>query len=512
MGNKIVELKFKVGADDNLLRKKIRQKLKLSNFSYKIIKKSMDARVKSDIFWNYRVVVTSSKIKGEEYKERKTLKIPKIGKKRSVTIVGFGPAGYFCGYVLAKSGFEVTVLEQGKKVEDRCKDIARFEITRELDEKSNYSFGEGGAGTFSDGKLTSRTKSINLERDFIYKTYILAGAPDEILYMTHPHLGTDNLKVIVKNLREMFIKEGGNILFSQKVVDIKLKNTHIDKVITDRGFFSSDYYIFATGHSSSDTYNMLIDRNIPFRIKPFAIGMRVEHYRETINIAQWGVPNLEGFKAAEYRLSHKNMDSSSTYSFCMCPGGKIVPVTPFKNKNIVNGMSNFGRNSSFSNAAIVTNIDIRKSGEKVNDPKFALNWLSDLEDKFFDYTKGFDVPAIRVSDFLQDRESSKFDETSFPFGLRSFLPSNLFPEFIVKNLKEGLLAFNSKLDGFDSGTLIGLESKTSSPIQVLRDKNLFVEGVENMLYCGEGSGYSGGIISSAADGIKAAFSLINKNL
>jgi uncharacterized FAD-dependent dehydrogenase len=509
MGNRVLE--FKCGSDisDDQLRKKIKQKLKLSNFTFQIVKKSIDARRKGNIFWNLRVAVESSKIKGEDVKKVPQLKIPTISRKRTVTIIGLGPAGFFSAYTLAKAGFDVRVIEQGSGVEKRSRDIALFEKERVLDEQSNYSFGEGGAGTYSDGKLTSRTKRINLERDFIYKTYVEAGAPDEILYMTHPHLGTDNLKKIVKRLREMLLGCGGNIHFDEKLIDIDLCNNKINSITTDRGEYSSDYYIFATGHSSTDTYLTLIDRGIPFRVKPFAVGMRAEHRREVINRAQWGVDQLEGFKSAEYRLTHK-VSGGSTYSFCMCPGGKIVPVTPYKDCNIVNGMSNFMRNSPHSNAAIVTTIDLRES--EYNTPKSAVEWLRRLEDKFFKFTNGYDVPAITIEDFLSDRVSSKFPESSFPFSLVPFNPYDLFPTYIVENLKEGLHSFNRKLEGYRGGTLIGLESKTSSPLQVARDEDLFVETIDNMIYCGEGSGYSGGIVSSAADGIKGAFSIIKREI
>ncbi|MBN1970095.1 MAG: FAD-dependent oxidoreductase [Candidatus Delongbacteria bacterium] len=510
MGNKIFEIKLKPGYSDDELERKIGKLSGIKSPEYFLIKKSLDARKKDNLYYNIRVCVKSDNYKTEEFQLPPILQIPKKGKKRKVTIVGLGPAGFFSAYILQLAGFDVTIIEQGRDVRNRVKDITKFENERVLDEKSNYSFGEGGAGTFSDGKLTSRTKTIDLERNFIYDTFIKAGAPEEILYLTHPHLGTDQLRLMSEKMRSLFEDVGGKILFSTTFEDFLEIEKSITKVFINSGDIETDFLILATGHSNYNTYSRMIKRGVPFRVKPFAIGMRAEHEREIINRAQWGVDNLPDFKAAEYRLTAQVRDNASVFSFCMCPGGKIVPVTPYKDTNIVNGMSVYKRNAPFSNAAVVAPVDLRKIlGEKC-DPLHAIEWLHQLEKKFYTYTNSFDIPAIRIDDFLKSGKSSgKLNKSSFPFGLKPMESLEIMPDFVVDDLKLGLNIFCQKLKGYENGMLLGLESKTSSPIQVIRNSNGKVEGFNNLYYCGEGSGYSGGIISSAADGIKTAMTILN---
>jgi uncharacterized FAD-dependent dehydrogenase len=429
--------------------------------------------------------------------------------KQKALIVGSGPAGIFSALVMAMAGMKVTLIERGSQVQDRKAKISEFEHTGNFSESNNYAFGEGGAGTFSDGKLTSRTKSISLERNFIFKTFVDAGAPEEIMYMTHPHVGSDNLFTITKNLRQKFYDLGGEILFDTLLTDIHISENKIENIITSKGSIEADYFIIAPGHSAFETYRMLINRGIPFQIKNFAIGMRAEHQQELINKAQWGVSRLPGTKAAEYRLTATEGTKNPVYSFCMCPGGVVVPATAYKSCNIVNGMSVYLRNNFWANAAVVAGISPFEILGENTTPLETLDWLENLEHSFYSVSKSYKAPSVKINDFLQNKISQNLPKSSYPLGIIPGDFNALLPNKIVESLKSGLQNFTRKLKGYDQGILIGLESKTSSPIQVIRDINNFSSGFENIFIAGEGSGWAGGIVSSAADGIKIALSVLN---
>jgi uncharacterized FAD-dependent dehydrogenase len=510
MGFKLLELKLHTGFTTEELKEKIAKKLKIKNFTYIIEKQSLDARKKGNIRWSLRVGVSSPALPGIEPPVLEKLIIPYKKQDKKVVVVGSGPAGFFAAYTLLQAGFDVTLLEQGPDVDTRLKDIISFESIGKLNEKSNYAFGEGGAGTFSDGKLTSRTKTISRERAFIFDTYIKSGAPKEIAYLAHPHVGSDNLRKITKNLRKDFIENNGSFLFDTKVENIEIKDGKMIAVETSRGKIYAHYFIFATGHSSYETYRMLMCKGVPFRVKPFAIGCRVEHSQELINQAQWGQPALPGVKAADYRLRFKKQDQLPVYSFCMCPGGRVVPTPAYRRTNIVNGMSHYQRNSPFANAAIVAGVHLNTILNRELEPLEALEWLQQLEEKFFDFSNSYAAPACKISDFLADKVSTTLHESSYPFGLVPADFNELLPVEIVASLKDGMKDFSRKLRGFEQGVMMGLESKTSSPVQVVRGRGGHSEVVENLYISGEGSGWAGGIVSSAADGIKAALDIINR--
>jgi len=516
MGFIMLNLKMPTDYNDALLRKKIKKKLRVGSFSYTIEKQGLDARNKHDIFWQLRVCVTSPQLKGAELGEKQTLIIPTKKRKERVIVVGSGPAGFFAAYVLQCAGFNVSLQEQGPEVEGRFKDIVHFERTGNFSRYSNYAFGEGGAGTFSDGKLTCRSKSISIEKDFIYNTYIEAGAPPEIAWLTHPHLGSDNLRKIVKHLRKMFTDKGGEIFFDTRVKDLRITNGGSLKqavsVDTDKGTLDADYFIFAVGQASYETYRMLINRGVAFGSKPFAVGCRAEHPQRLINQAQWGCDLLPGIKAAEYRLTYKAETNLPVYSFCMCPGGKVVPAAAELGTNIVNGMSNYRRNAPFANAALVAGVNLDAVlGKENTDPLEALDWVEKLEQRFYQLTGSFSAPAITIKDFLAGTVSPVTCATSYPLGLAEADLSELLPPSVTASLKEGLTDFCKKIKGYDQGILLGLESKTSSPIQARRDGNGLCRDFANLYISGEGSGFAGGIISSAADGIKAAMDILRKN-
>lgn len=509
MGFKLIELKLPTDFTGEVLKEKIAKKLKIQDFSYVIEKQSLDARKKHDIYWNVRVGVTSTALPGTGPPPKEPFSIPYKKRDKKVVVVGSGPAGFFAAYTLLNAGFRVTLLEQGPEVDTRLKDIAAFERTGELNEKSNYAFGEGGAGTFSDGKLTSRTKTISRERGFIFDTYIQGGAPAEIAYLAHPHLGSDNLRKIVRNLRNDFREKGGEFLFDTKVENVDIKDGKIRAVETPNEKIDGHYVIFAPGHSSYETYGMLIRKGVPFRVKPFALGCRVEHSQELVNRAQWGRVCLPGLKAAEYRLTYQERDQLPVYSFCMCPGGRVVPAAAYKNTNIVNGMSNYRRNSSFANAAVVVGVHLNRLLNKELEPLEALEWLQRLEETFFEFSNSYAAPACGIADFLSGKVSGNLKPSSYPFELIPADFNRLLPGEIAGSLRVGMTVFGRKLRGFEEGIMLGLESKTSSPVQAVRDRSGRSEAVENLYISGEGSGFAGGIVSSAADGIKAAMDILN---
>jgi uncharacterized FAD-dependent dehydrogenase len=508
MGFKSISIKLPTDYTQEQLRQKIAKELRINDFTFQIENKSLDARKKSNIFWLVQVTVNSPEIEGDGQKVVEKLEIPFKKRNGYIVVVGSGPAGFFAAFVLQKAGFNVTMVERGSDVAKRGKSIQNFERTGIFDAQNNYAFGEGGAGTFSDGKLTSRSKHISLEKHFILSSYVEAGAPEEIMYMAHPHLGTDNLRKIVRNLRVQFENLGGRILFETMLEDIVIRNSKVTEVVTSQGNLPSDALFIAPGHSATETYKMLIRRGIPFRTKNFAIGSRMEHRQEIINQAQWGHVKLPGVKAAEYRLTSQADGNHSVFSFCMCPGGMVVPAAAYANTNIVNGMSFYNRNGNFANAACVAGIHPDELAGKTVSPLEALENLQALEENFYQITDSYSAPACRITNFLKHKNQDSKLESSYPLGLSSAPLWELLPKSVVTSMQAGLTDFIRKMRGFETGNLIGLESKTSSPIQVVRERNGLVEGFENLYIIGEGSGYAGGIISSAADGVRAAMRLV----
>ncbi len=510
MGFKTIAFKLPTNYSNEALRNKISRELRIKEFHFEIVSKSLDARKKSNIHWLVKVAVSSPEIKEGNQETSEKLVIPYKKRNQKVVVAGSGPAGFFNAFVLQKAGFDVTVVERGSDVKTRGKAISTFERTGQFNAQNNYAFGEGGAGTFSDGKLTSRSKRISKEKQFILSSYVEAGAPEEILYMTHPHLGTDNLRKIVQHLRHNFEELGGKFMFDTLLEDIVLANSKVKEVITSRGSLQADALFIAPGHSAFETYKMLIRRGVPFRTKNFAIGSRMEHRQEIINKAQWGSSKLPGVKAAEYRLTSPADGKHQVFSFCMCPGGMVVPAAAYQNTNIVNGMSFFQRNGEFANAACVAGIHPDELAGKTVSPIDALDNLQKMEEAFFNYSNNYSAPACSISDFLNQQSKGKNMESSYPLGLTAAPLWTMLPKPVVQSMQAGLQDFMRKMRGFETGNLLGFESKTSSPIQVIREKNALCEGFENLYLIGEGSGYAGGIISSAADGIKAAMSFVAK--
>ena len=507
MGYRNIQLKLPSDHTEEDIRKAIGKKFGVKDFSFVTEKKSLDARKKDNIHWLLNVVVTSPQFGGDEYPIAQTLEIPYRKRGEKVIVVGSGPAGFFAAYVLQMSGFDVTIIERGSEVDRRSDAISMLEKQGQFSSQNNYAFGEGGAGTFSDGKLTSRSKHISAERQFFMKEYVEAGAPTEILCMAYPHVGTDKLKIVVPNLRKKFISLGGQILFDTLFEDISTKGGRVQSVLSSAGELEADHVMIATGHSAYDTYRMLIGRGVHFNTKNFAIGHRIEHEQKLINLAQWGKERLPGVKAAEYRLATKTSKGSGVYTFCMCPGGYVVPSAAFDHRSVVNGMSYYQRNGAFANAGIVAGVhpDMLTGGK--SSALEILDWMDLLEEKFYNFSDGLAVPATKVSDYMKQLASTGSLQSSYSRGLVPAKLSTMVPAFVSDAIAEGLKNFAARIKGFEKGTLMGLESKTSSPLQVVREANGRCTGFDNLYCIGEGSGFAGGIVSSAADGIRCAMAL-----
>lgn len=507
MGFKKIQIKLPTDYSDDNIRKAISKQIGTMDFSFQMDKKSLDARKKSYIHWQMSILVSSDYLKGDDQIIAPSLEIPFKKRKEKVIVVGSGPAGFFAAHVLQIAGFQVSILERGSEVEKRSRAIDQLESNGEFTAQNNYAFGEGGAGTFSDGKLTSRSKHISEERRFILSEYVKAGAPEEILYMAHPHVGTDNLKIVVANLRKQFQENGGQFLFDTQLEDLQIKGNKVTGLTCNSGMIEADHVVLATGHSAYDIYRMLIKRGVQFGTKNFAIGHRIEHPQELINEAQWGRKSLLGVKAAEYRLATKTSSGLGVYSFCMCPGGMVVPAAAYEEKSVVNGMSRYMRDGNFANAGCVAGVHPDMLlGHKCT-PTEILDWMDELEESFYRYADSYIIPANMAADYMKKADSKTLNKTSYPLGVQTAPLYEMIPEMVSDAIREGLKDFSRKLKGFDQGMLMGLESKTSSPIQVSRERDGQCIGFENLYFVGEGSGYTGGIISSAADGVKCAIAL-----
>jgi uncharacterized FAD-dependent dehydrogenase len=509
-GNKILTLDVPTNFSESELTMAACRALNISptETRIEILRQSLDARSKHNAHWKVRVVVWHESFSSNEYTRPAELPFAKTGKQRSVIVVGSGPAGYFCALFLARSGFSVTLLEQGPEVDERWHDVSNFDTNGVFKEHSNYVSGEGGAGTFSDGKLTSRTKGIDVERNFIFKTYIDAGAPCEIDYFAHPHIGSDRLRAITPKLRHTLQSAGAKIIFNCKVT--KFESTHgvVHKVSTSLGEFETNFVVFACGHSSLETMRMLIQNGVSFSPKPFAVGMRFEIPQLIVNLAQWKTPSLPGVKAAEYFLTAQA--ELPVYSFCMCPGGKVIPAMTQADSLVVNGVSNYQRNGKFANSAIVAGVDLKQILKPDVTPLECLAWRENIERLAHAHvctTHRFAAPACRVSDFVTGKISTSLPSSTFPFPLVAHSYEGILDPLVLNALKTGFKEFTKKMNGFEEGLLIGVETTTSSPVRLIRDTERRALGFTNLFVAGEMSGWSGGIVSSAVDGLKTAQAL-----
>lgn len=484
---------------------------------YYIYKKSIDARNKADIFYNYTVdvcVKNEGKYpKCKVVENQRDVKLELARKRKSNSrpiIVGAGPAGLFCALILVKNGIRPIIIEQGSKVEDRVKEVEKFASTGKLNVNSNIQFGEGGAGTFSDGKLTTGIHDPLCKN--VLAEFVKFGAPEQIQYINKPHIGTDNLVNVIANMRNYIIKNGGEFLFNEKVVDFCFEDGKVKSVITDKREIATDTAVLAIGHSARDTFEMLYKRKVKMEKKNFSVGVRIEHKQSMINESQYGTMTKLNLPPAEYKLAYHNKDTGrSCYSFCMCPGGFVMASSSEEGTIVTNGMSKFLRDGENANSAILVNVVPEDFGDE--SPLEGMYFQKELENKAFILGgSNYNAPIQKVGDFLADRKSEKIGEVEPTYRPGTTLSNlnEILPKFVSDTLKEGICYFNKKIKGFanEDAILTGVETRSSSPVKIIRDDNLMSISVRGLYPAGEGPGYAGGIMSAATDGIRCAIKII----
>lgn len=505
--------------DENII-KKCSKKLRGENIiDFKINKQSLDARKKPDLFYSYEIDVTvlnEDKIL-EKIKANDILKTPNEEYNFIVTgtkeltkrpiIVGAGPAGLFCAYMLSKSGYKPIIIERGEEVDKRIASVNSFWETGKLNKNSNVQFGEGGAGTFSDGKLNSLVKDPLFRQKKVLEIFVEAGAPKEILYVNKPHIGTDLLVNIVKNIRKEIISFGGEFRFNTKLTNINFTNNKINSIeLNNNEIIDTDVLVLAIGHSARDTFEMLYDKKMEMNSKPFAVGIRIQHPQNMINKSQYGVEYNDILKSASYKLTHKASNGRGVYTFCMCPGGYVVNSSSEDNMVAINGMSNYNRDSGNANSSVIVTVTPEDFGTS---PMDGVEFQRKLESLSFKEGRG-NIPIQLYGDFKNNKISTKFGKVEPIFkGNYSFGNiNNIFPKYITDSLIEGIDAFNNKIKGYnrEDAIIAAIESRTSSPIRIERNENL-ESSIKGIYPCGEGAGYAGGITSAAMDGIKIAESI-----
>lgn len=524
---RISNLKLSIDEDVSILKKLILKKLKIKEnelIKYTIYKESIDARRgKVDFVYTVDVDVKNeekllkSKIKDVlELKETKYVGV-EIGSeklKNRPVIIGSGPAGLFAALLLAQKGYNPILLERGLDVDNRSKDINDFWNNRKFKNNSNVQFGEGGAGTFSDGKLTTRIKDIRCRQ--VLQELVNFGSPDEILYSHKPHVGTDILKDVVKNIRNEIIRLGGEVRFDTKVTDIIIENKDIKAVIVNGSeIIESEVVILAIGHSARDTYKMLHKRGVRIIQKPFAIGARIEHPQELINKSQYKeFHNHPRLGVADYRLIEHTSNFRTAYTFCMCPGGTVIASASDEFEVVTNGMSEHARDKKNANSAFLVNVLPEDFGS--DDPLAGIYFQEKYEKLAYELGgKNYNAPVQLVGDFLNNRVSKSLGkvEPSYKPGFEFVDLRECLPQFVTETMKEALVSLDNKLNGFAiyDAILTGVETRSSSPIRIVRDeKSLESVNVNNLYPCGEGAGYAGGIVTAAVDGIKCAEKIIMK--
>ncbi|HMS33193.1 MAG TPA: FAD-dependent monooxygenase [Ignavibacteria bacterium] len=483
-------------------------------YDFKLTKRSIDARSRTPVV-NLIVEVYINEIPKPEPVYKDIYK--KVTGKKEVIIIGAGPAGYFAALELIENGIKPVIFDRGKDVRSRRKDLREIQQFSNVNPDSNYCFGEGGAGTYSDGKLYTRSH----KRGDIHKALRILvehGAKEDILVDTHPHIGSNKLPGVVQKLRETILEYGGEINFDSKVTDIIIRNNVISGVIVnDKEEYSADAVILSTGHSARDIFYMLNRKGVLLESKPFAVGIRIEHPQSLIDEIQYKQnPRSEYLPASSYKLTAQ-VNGKGVFSFCMCPGGLIVPSATAPGEIVVNGMSMSGRDSKFANSGIVVAIDNEDLKEYQKHGVFdGLEFQKDLEKIFFDAGDGSQkAPAQRMTDFVKGTLSVSLGETSYIPGIYSALVNRLLPDKLSERIQLAFIQFGNKMKGYftEEGIVVGLESRTSSPVRIPRDKETFEHVEIKGLYpCGEGAGYAGGIISAALDGqnVAKAISLKNK--
>ncbi|WP_129599736.1 NAD(P)/FAD-dependent oxidoreductase [Anaerophilus nitritogenes] len=524
---RVNEIKLALDEDLSILDDKICKKLKIKKediIAYKIFRESIDAR-KGTITLVYIIDVELKNEKNILKKNKNIQKSPdlsyhfvKSGSKNLIhrpIIIGTGPAGLFAGLILAQRGYKPILLERGQDVDTRTKDIEKFWKEGGLNTSSNVQFGEGGAGTFSDGKLTTRIKDIIRCRK-VLDEFVENGAPKEILYSYKPHIGTDLLKIVVKNIRKRIQDLGGEVRFNSCVTDFNIRNGKITSLqINKEEIINAEEVILAIGHSARDTYEKLYEREVLMIQKPFSIGVRIEHSQGLINYSQYKqFAEHKRLGAADYRLTYQTKEKRAVYTFCMCPGGFVVGAASEEKMVVTNGMSEYERNQENANSALLVQVNTQDFEDE--HPLAGIAFQRKWEKKAFELGgKNFHAPIQLVGDFLKNRPSTKLGEIkpSYLPGITLTSLDQCLPKFVIEAMKEAIPQMDKKLNGFakEDAILTGVETRSSAPVRIQRKTDeMECVNVEGLYPVGEGAGYAGGIISAAVDGIKAAEMIVKK--
>jgi len=521
---RLTNLKLNLDHTDDDLKNIIMYSLKIQSdqlVDFTVFRRGIDARKKRNIVLLYTIDVETTDEQGllDKFEDNQSIrqtpdmeykfvaKAPENVGDRPV-VIGFGPCGLFVGLVLAQMGFNPIILDRGKEVRERTKDTFGFWRKKTLNTESNVQFGEGGAGTFSDGKLYSQVKDKKHYGRKVLHEFVAAGAPEEILYVSKPHIGTFKLVTMVEKMRAEIIALGGEIRFSARVDDLDIVDGKIKGLTLSNGDkIVSSHIALAIGHSARDTFEMIHDKGVYIEAKPFSVGFRVEHPQALIDEALYGRnaghPILG---AADYKLVHHCKNGRSVYSFCMCPGGTVVAATSEENRVVTNGMSQYSRNERNANSAIVVGID---PSDYPGGPLAGIEFQRKLESAAFVLGgENYDAPMQLVGDFLKNSATTNVGEVepSYKPGVKLTDLTGLLPEYCNVALREAIPAFNRKIHGFalDDATLTAVETRTSSPICIKRDASFQSVNTLGLFPAGEGAGYAGGILSAAIDGIKIA--------
>ncbi|MCU8325834.1 NAD(P)/FAD-dependent oxidoreductase [Vibrio vulnificus] len=522
---RLTELRLPLDHEEGALLEAITAKLGIPAeqvLSFSMFRRGYDARKKTNIQLIYTLdieVANQDKLLAKFSKDPHVRETPDMEYKyvaqapanltERPIVIGFGPCGLFAGLVLAQMGFNPIIVERGKEVRERTKDTFGFWRKRTLNPESNVQFGEGGAGTFSDGKLYSQVKDPNFYGRKVITEFVAAGAPEEILYVSKPHIGTFKLVTMIEKMRAKILELGGEIRFSTRVDDIHMEDGQITGVTLSNGEeLKSRHVVLAVGHSARDTFEMLHERGVYMEAKPFSVGFRIEHKQSMIDEARFG-PNAGNpiLGAADYKLVHHCKNGRTVYSFCMCPGGTVVAATSEEGRVVTNGMSQYSRAERNANSAIV--VGISPEIDYPGDPLAGIRFQRELESNAYRLGgENYDAPAQKTGDFLKGRDPSALGdvEPSFTPGIKLTDLEKALPSFAIEAIREAIPAFDRKIKGFASedGLLTGVETRTSSPVCIKRDKEYQSVNLKGFYPAGEGAGYAGGILSAGIDGIKVA--------